>query len=134
MGLIAAPAFVGCGSGLASVEGTVTLDGKPIEGGPLMYGTVSFYRDDGSGAPAVGVIDESGQYSLRTGGREGIAPGVYLVGIAVKKITMPTTPNAMPVPTLITPRKYASVNQSGFRHDVQPGHNTFDFALSSTGK
>ena len=120
-----------CGNGLAQVNGTVTLDGRPIEGGPQMYGTVSFCREDGSGAPAVGIIDDSGRYMLKTGAREGIEPGTYLVGIAVRKITLPTTPDAMPQPTLITPQKYASVTESGFREEVKLGSNTFDFALNS---
>jgi hypothetical protein len=129
--LVIFPLVVGCGDGLSSVTGTVTLDGKPIEGGPLMYGTVSFYRSGGGGAPAVGVIDESGRYSLKTGAREGIEPGKYDVGIAVKKVTLPTTAEGMPQPHLVTPEKYASTRDSGLRADVKPGNNTCDFALSS---
>lgn len=128
---LALPLFVGCGNGLATVEGTVTLDGQPIAGGPGMYGTVSFYPENGSGVPAVGIIDEAGRYELKSGSRDGVEPGAYLVGIAVKKITMPTTPGGMPQPTLITPKKYASVTESGFREVVEAGSNTFDFALSS---
>ena len=129
--LLALSSVTGCGDGLATVSGTVTLDGKPIAGGHRMYGTVNFYPESGSGVPAVGIIDESGRYELRSGSREGVEPGAYLVGIAVKKITMPTTPQGMPQPTLITPKKYASVMESGFRKEVAPGRNTFDIALSS---
>jgi hypothetical protein len=39
----------------------------------------------------------------------------------------------MPQPTLITPKKYASVTGSGLREEVKPGNNTFDFALNSNG-
>lgn len=129
--LLALSTVCGCGDGLATVSGTVTLNGAPIAGGPRMYGTVNFYPESGSGTSAVGIIDESGQYKLKTGARNGIEPGAYLVGIAVKKITMPTNPNQMPQPTLITPKKYASVTESGFREEVTPGDNTFDFALVS---
>jgi hypothetical protein len=125
------PWLVGCGDGLARVSGTVTLDGQPLAGGSGMSGMVNFYPESGSGVSAAGMIDESGNYELRSGSREGIEPGTYLVGVTMNRITMPTTPGGMPQPTLITPKKYASVTQSGFREEVKPGRNTFDFALSS---
>jgi hypothetical protein len=121
----------GCGDGLASVSGTITLDGQPVAGGGDKYATVSFCKEDGGGAPAIGILDSSGRYTLNTGARNGVEPGKYLVGVAVKKISPPATPNDMPQATLITPRKYASASQSGFTAEVQPGRNNFDFALSS---
>jgi hypothetical protein len=131
--LVVISTVVGCGDGSATVSGTVTFNGEPIPGGPRMYGTVTFYPESGRGAPAVGLIGEAGRYELQTGARSRLAPGPYLVGIAVKKITMPTRPDEMPQPTLITPKKYASVTGSGLREEVKPGNNTFDFALNSNG-
>jgi hypothetical protein len=130
-GLFALSVIVGCGNGLASVNGTVSLDGKPIAGGQQISGTVRFYREGGGGAPAIGRIDESGNYALKTGGREGVEPGTYLVGIAVKKINPPDIPGGMPRADLITPRRYASVTQSGLREVVEPGDNTIDFELAT---
>jgi hypothetical protein len=132
--LLGSPGIVGCGNGLAKVSGTVTLDGKPIQGGPQMYATVNFVREDGRGTASVGIIDASGHYTLRMGAQEGIQPGPYLVGIAAQKVTPPATPEGMPQATLVTPAKYADITQSGFREEVKAGRNTFDFALSSTGK
>ena len=132
--VLALPMIAGCGNGLAKVSGTVTLDGEPIAGGPDVYGTVTFCREDGGGASAVGVIDTSGRYTLMTGAQRGIEPGAYQVGIAVKKINPPAKRDALPLPTLMTPRKYASVIESGLREDVKPGSNTFDFALASERK
>ena len=131
--LLVISTIVGCNDGFATVSGTVTLNGEPIAGGPRMYGTVTFYPEGGNGAPAVGLIGEAGRYELQTGARSGLVPGPYLIGIAVKKITMPTDPDEMPQPTLITPKKYASVTASGLREEVKPGNNTFDFALKSNG-
>src|SRR5437763_2921796 len=37
-------AFTGCGNGLATVSGTVTLDGQPVSGAGT-YGTVTFSRE-----------------------------------------------------------------------------------------
>lgn len=123
--------FAGCGNGLAKVSGLVTLDGQPIASGSAMHGTVNFYPATGTGVPATGIIDEAGRYVLKSGSREGIQPGEYMVSIAVNKITLPKTPSEMPQPTLITPKKYASVTESGLREEVTAGSNTFDFALSS---
>jgi hypothetical protein len=129
--LFALPLIVGCGSNLASVAGTVTLDGKPVTGSEQLYGTVSFYREEGGGAPAIAIIDKSGQYRLRTGGQDGIEPGTYVVGIAVKKVTPSATEGGMPTAELISPARYASVSQSGFREVVESGNNTIDFDLES---
>src|SRR4051812_33014495 len=73
----------GCGGSTAKVSGTVTLDGAPVEGSPDLYGTVSFFREGGGGAPAVGIIGSGGRYDLSTGTREGLEPGKYMVGISV---------------------------------------------------
>jgi hypothetical protein len=121
----------GCGSDLASVEGLVTLDGAPISGGGEISGTVRYYLAEGGGAPAVGRIDGSGRYALKTGGQDGIQPGAYLVAVTVKKIKPPTTPGGMPRADFITPPRYASVTQSGLREMVQSGSNTINFELSS---
>lgn len=50
----------GCGNGLglASVEGTVTLDGAPLEGAEVIFRPVD-------GRPSLGVTDASGKYTLR---------------------------------------------------------------------
>jgi hypothetical protein len=124
-------AIAGCGGGMSSVEGKVTLDGKPIEGGPEMYGTVTFVPEGGGGAPSVGIIGSGGKYSVATGSQTGMKPGNYLVGIAIKKVHPPTDPNGMSRPEMISPPKYASVSSSGFRAEVGQGSNTFDFALES---
>ena len=124
--------ITGCGSEFATVTGTVTLDGEPLAGGPELRGTVYFYPEGGAGAPGVGILDSSGQYSLQTGSQEGVRPGPYVVAVSATQIIMPTTPGGMPAGKPITPRKYGDARQSGFRADVQPGSNTFDFPLVST--
>jgi hypothetical protein len=121
----------GCGSGLSTVAGTVTLDGVPIEGGADVYGTVSFFPQDGGGAPAIGIIQENGQYVVATGSRQGMEPGNYLIGVSVKRIHAPSQPGGLTRPEQISPPKYAKPATSGFRAKVKPGGNTFDFALNS---
>lgn len=131
IGLLGLPLSLGCGSDLAAVSGTVTLDGQPVNGSEKFYGTVSFYREEGGGAPAVGIIDSAGAYQLRTGSQNGVEPGPYMVGIAIKKITPSTVPGGMPQAELVSPRHYASVSNSGIREVVEPGKNVIDFQLTS---
>lgn len=61
VGLIAVLAVVGCsdsGPRLATVEGTILVDGKPMQG---LF--VEFQPDGGS--PSIGETDENGYYRLR---------------------------------------------------------------------
>jgi hypothetical protein len=129
--LLTSLAIAGCSNGSASVSGTVTLDGMPVEGGPELYGTVAFYREDGGGAPAVGVIQDGGHYELATGNKQGLEPGNYMVGVAVKKILPPAEPGGLTRPQRLSDPKYAMPKESGFRADVKPGSNRFDFELQS---
>lgn len=64
--------LIGCGPGgpdIASVEGTVTMDGKPLE-----YATVVFIPT--GGRPAGAMTDKEGKYVLNfSAGRKGAIPG-----------------------------------------------------------
>jgi hypothetical protein len=110
----------------------VTLDGVAVEGSPDLYGTVSFFREDGGGAPAVGIIGSGGRYEVSTGTRVGLEPGNYMVGISVQKILPPATPGGLTQPKRISPVKMAKPEESGLRAEVKPGGNTFNFDLTST--
>ena len=126
----AALLMLGCGNPMAKVTGMVTLDGAPLAGGGDIRGTVTFTRADGSGVPAVGILDSAGYYDLATANRQGIPPGNYTVAIAATKIIIPE-PGATPSGRPITPRHYARANESGLTAEVQPGKNTIDFSLVS---
>ena len=128
--LVTCGLIIGCGSKPATVSGTITLDGHPVEGSRELYGTVSFYPT-GGGAPAIGIIGSGGSYSVETGSQAGLAPGSYRVAVAVKKIHPPATPEGLTRPERISPVKYSKPEQSGFTAEVEPGSNTFDFALDS---
>jgi hypothetical protein len=131
--VLAICSLVGCGGSGATVSGIVTLDGKPVEGSRELYGTVNFYRADGSGSPATAMIRESGAYSLVTGGKKGLEPGSYKVAITLKKIIPPAEPGGDTGNKRIGPAKYGQPTESGLTAEVKPGKNTFDFALVSDG-
>jgi hypothetical protein len=129
--LVTLPCISGCGNGLASVTGAVTLDGQPVRSSSDLYGVVSFYREGGGGPPATGMINEAGRYTLATGAQQGIEPGAYLVAVSLKKILPPEVAGGQTRPEQLTPIKYATPGESGFKAEVKPGSNTFDFALES---
>lgn len=115
--------FFGCGSDLVSVTGTVTLDGKPLEGA-----TVTFRPQEGeSDRPSAGVTDASGKYELKyTATEKGAKKGKHRVEISTasnseeesKPETLPTSYNV----------------NSELTADVTSGANVIDFKLDSKAK
>ena len=73
-------AAAGCGGRRTPVpvSGTVTMDGKPVEGA-----TVTFHLlgDDKEGRLATGQTDRTGTFHLKTGNEAGARPGEYKVVI-----------------------------------------------------
>jgi len=72
-------ALVGCGGkpGPVPVQGTVLLDGKPLEGA-----TVSFVPEGGTGRSASGFTDKDGVFHLMTTNpNDGAVPGNYRVTV-----------------------------------------------------
>ncbi len=125
--------LIGCGSNLASVSGTVTLDGQPLAGSEKLRGTVQFSPESGGGTAAVGYLDQNGRYNLSTGSRVGALPGKYFVSVSATEIIPPQIPGEAPSGRLATPRRYADAKKSGFAAEVASGSNTFDFSLLSHG-
>lgn len=108
----------GCSQGdrpeLGRVGGVITLNGKPLSGA-----IVWFSPDTGRAATAT--TEEDGAYEL-----------MYLHGVKGAKVGPNTVsiswPDGEPGPVPI-PAKYGG--NSELKVDVQPGKNTFDFALDS---
>lgn len=70
---------VGCGGGgFVPVTGTVTLDGKPLEGAAVNFTPATA----GEGQAAQGQTDASGKFTLSTVGGIGAVPGNYKVGVS----------------------------------------------------
>jgi len=125
-------AAYGCGGSALDcrVEGTVTLDGKP-----LTTGVISFLP--ATGAVAYGTIASDGRYDLRTGSQPGAAAGDYVVTVAANASPEPATPRpggpqfAEPLLLLVTPRRYAGRDTTPLKATVRPGRQTLDFTLQS---
>jgi hypothetical protein len=88
----------GCGSeedkiSLVPVKGTITMNGKPLEGA-----TVSFVPDAGNkfNTPGVDTTGPEGNYMIRFKSRSGLSPGKYTV--VVEQSVNPTFAGEMSEP------------------------------------
>lgn len=121
-------ATTGCGpSGpeLGRVEGTVTLDGKPLTGA-----RVCFYPEAG-GRTAEAVTDQQGHYVLSyTREGTGAVAGVNKVSISTyeEPVSLDDGTKQGGVPEKV-PAKYNT--QSTLTREVKTGRQTIDFALES---
>jgi len=109
--------MIGCGGSdlpeLGSVTGTVTMDGKPMEGA-----IIAFFPE--KGRPSTANVDAEGHYELS-----------YTEGVSGTKVGPNTVnfswPTGMSGPAIAS--KYA--DKTELKADIKPGKNTFDFDLKS---
>lgn len=131
--------WVGCSDGKIAtihVTGTVTFDGKPLDGASLNFSP----KVQGQGNPAFGSTDASGLYKLQTilGNPDaGTTPGEYEVTI-VKMEKLPpsvssTQGSMIPttIPKSLIPERYSRTSTSGLTATVKQGEkNVFNFDLT----
>lgn len=127
--IVAMPGCGNQGANQASVSGTVTLDGKPIEEGSIMLTPI-----EGTQGSVTGGTIKNGHYELT--GKAGAAIGWNRVEIrAVRKtgkmIQKPFSPPGQTIPEKVEaiPPRYNS--QSTLKVEIKSGDNTADFALKS---
>jgi hypothetical protein len=115
--------LAGCGG--SSVQGTVTLDGAPVDGGAIRF------TPEGTGS-ALGSEVVGGKYSIKG---KPIAPGSYRVDINWKKPTGRKVPTpgdpgtTMDETAEAIPAQFNS--KSTLKADLTAGSNTKDFDLKS---
>jgi len=123
-------AAAGCGGPpRATVRGTVTLDGKPLAAGLVVF--------EGSGRSYGGTIGPDGRYELRHLGKPEVLPGTY--GVAVlppepRVVADPKTTNlelAEPVDQGRYPERFRLPATSGITRTVAAGESTIDIDLTS---
>ena len=156
---LAAIGLSGCGekgptTQQATVSGSVTIDGKPIE----LDSTVTFFSDN-EGANAGGVIDSMGNYNIKAGDpRIGIPVGRYKVSIRppspvtstmgnvtaespdyMKMMGKPATParansKGTAVAASKIPEEFQALGTTPIVLELQPGPNKLDFELTKLAK
>lgn len=108
------------------VSGSVTLDGKAIGPGIVVFSPVT------SGRPATGSVEADGGYSLMTSRESGLSPGRYQVSLSIREVPANVQRGDRPPPgRLLIPEKYETTATSGLEFEVKPGKNTIDIALTS---
>jgi hypothetical protein len=118
----------GCG-GRVRVEGNVTLDGTPVDGG-----SISFMQGTGPGSDKGHAPIQGGKYVVAGEAAKNLTPGSYTVQIHwIQKLNKPGTdaPNAdtgAAVKELIPPQYNA---KSTLTREITAGSNRVDFELKS---
>jgi len=121
--LAVAGCLVGCGAQdgapLGTVTGTVTLEGKPVEGV-----TVQFQPEQG--VPSYGTSDEEGKYELAyVGPKMGAEVGRHTVQLSYTGEDSSGDPLPMDIRI---PREFGP--GSKVVREVEPGQNTFDLEIT----
>ena len=136
----------GCGprtglEGLAPVEGTVTFQGKAVEGA-----TVVFVPATAGKRTAIGTTDVTGRFRLTTKDPgDGALPGPYAIAVSKTEASgglsaaeaeqwsrkRENAGKYPPSPTIAEhlPEKYKAANTSGFQTTVTGGRNTVNLVL-----
>lgn len=121
----------GCGhSDTGKVAGRVTLGGKPLDQGAILFQNAT------SGNAILSPLHPDGMYQVKTSKAEGLAPGEYQVafqpqaGFAGKApLVTPPDRQKKSEPSAV-PARYRSVTTSGLKVTVKQGTNPpFDFDL-----
>ncbi|MBN1589029.1 MAG: hypothetical protein JW888_05910 [Pirellulales bacterium] len=124
--------ILGCSSRMpfdtATVEGTVTYQGKP-----LTEGRVVFLPEKGTlGPAAVGVIGPGGSYRMKTVDHDGVALGWHRVtvhsGSGVIRLE-DQHGEELRMPEAKIPAKYSFAEQSPLRFEVKEGRNEWPIVL-----
>jgi len=115
LSLVLAPGCGQSGPRLAPVEGTVTLNGKPVVGA-----LVTFQPDGPLASPSYGETDEDGHYFLKfSPQREGAMIGMHTVSI--------TTENENTKQPERLPPEYNQRSQ--LKKEVKDQENVIDFPI-----
>ena len=124
--------WVGCGGGsgldVAPVTGKVTLDKQPLANARVLFSHTSMRE-------SVGVTDDKGQYTLKSGPYASALVGSHKVKITTAREAVTEhseTEGYKTVQEAVAeklPPKYNT--ESELKAEVKAGGNTIDFALSS---
>lgn len=130
IGITSVGLCIGCGGNagpeLASVSGTVTLDGEP-----LPHANITFIPEGEDGSPSYGGTDAEGRYRLMfSHNQAGAMPGNHRVQIEMQAPDTDDSGNPIgPTDIVELPAKYRSPGK--LTAEVEPGENEIDFELDS---
>ena len=117
------------GCGRTRIEGRVTLDGEPVDGG-----TISFFQGSGPGSDKGNSAIMAGKYEIAGDRARNLTPGTYTVQIHwIQKLAKaganPANVDTSPAVKELIPPKYNS--KSTLTKEITSGTNKVDFDLQS---
>jgi hypothetical protein len=132
LGVFVLTLLVGCGQGDGkhnAISGQVTLDGKPLEQGSILFTMI-----DGSNRTAAGGVIEKGRYQLTSTNGPGL--GSNRVEIHALRKTGRTVPKPFPANHEMIEEQVEAIplrfnSQSTLTFEVKPGDNTANFDVTS---
>lgn len=141
--LVAPLLLAGCGEGgpvLVPVSGTVTLNGKPLEGAEL-----TFVPDPTNTqvTPGADVTGPEGNYKAMYQARSGLAVGKYKVIVSKKAATQPLPEVFKEDPSMASmagmtketlPAAYGDASKTSFSVEVPPEGKIADFDIKASSK
>lgn len=131
----------GCGDGvkLVPVEGTVTLDGEPLEGATLSFVPIAGGQVSTSGTDITG---PDGNFKMTFKGRNGLSPGKYRVMVSKTEEIAP--PNGREIHPVFAKAKFEkqlmgltkeTIPEQKFDQEIEvPEDGATDFALDFKSK
>ena len=125
-------ALVGCtrAEPLYPVEGIVTIDGKPLVGGPRSYVVYQPDHKKGNESPhePKSTIDANGRYKLMTVAQPGARAGWYKVRVDAAEVVDLKNPY---VTKWLVGKKYIDFGTSGLAKEVveKPAAGTYDLHI-----
>jgi hypothetical protein len=129
--------LAGCGSpapyGLASVSGTVTLDGAPVPYTQVTFMPKGSAENPNPGPGSVAVCDESGKFELKTvNGESGAVIGPHIVKISAKgpPPSRASDESQGPPPKDAFPARYNDATELTFEVPAE-GTTAADFKLTT---
>ena len=111
---------------LATVRGTVTFNGEPVDHGQVVFSPTG----EAGGPPAIGEINSDGAFRMKTAEFDGAAVGRHKVTVHSRRPLRPEEEKSLIVPELLIPDRYASEIDTPLSFQVEPGDNQFDIELT----
>src|SRR5437588_151090 len=131
LGSVLLVSTLGCGGGSASVQGSITLDGQPLDGGRVFF----LPEGDPKGRPTVEVKIQGGKYCLPA--KLGLKPGKHRVEIVWHQ-PPPGKEHLQPGDPGFTTDNWVQTVPAAYNRDttlfedVKAGPNELDFALTKS--
>ncbi|MGD9635527.1 MAG: hypothetical protein AB7U97_19760 [Pirellulales bacterium] len=125
--LVSSAVIAGCGRGnFGTVDGIVTLDGQPLDGG-----AISFYPAV-SGPVYYADVQPGGSYHLKTSSHDSVIPGSYIATVSHRRGRPSPGMSLREIEALeMVPIRYCNKESSDLKFDVVAGSNAINLEMTS---